>query len=227
MEGINANEAVHHHQPHHTHEVHIVVDGEPYETKHHEMTPNAIIREFGEKDPATNYLVQIEHHGQKSYEGKGTEPIKLHNGEKFQIISTGPTTVSDQNVQFGVVAFTDGLKAMGFDPLPLPGKQDHVVIDYKVECGKFAGQQVKLGFIVPPEFPLSPPSGPHVSPHVREIKTDGTHPTGAIHQTQAAAFQEALGTPWQYWSRPFVEWGQSRKTVPTYMSHIWRLWNSQ
>jgi hypothetical protein len=85
-----------HHHPghHHHHEIHFYVDGEPFETEQREWTPNAIIRKFGEKDPATNYLVRIEGHHSHSYQGKGDEPIEIHNAERFQIVSTGPTPVS-------------------------------------------------------------------------------------------------------------------------------------
>jgi hypothetical protein len=76
------------------HEIHFFVDGEPHETDKRELTPNEIIKDFGEKDPATHYLVRIEGHHRDSYEGKGNDPIKLHNGERFQIVSTGPTPVS-------------------------------------------------------------------------------------------------------------------------------------
>lgn len=84
----------HHHHVHHHHEIHFFVDGEPYETDQREWTPNEIIKTFGDKDPATHYLVRIEGHHRHSYEGKGNEPIKIHDGEKFQIVSTGPTPVS-------------------------------------------------------------------------------------------------------------------------------------
>lgn len=86
--------------PHHQHghhprpEIHFFVDGEPFETVQREWTPNAIIRKFGEKDPATHYLVRIEGQHRQSYEGKGEDPIEIHNGERFQIVSTGPTPVS-------------------------------------------------------------------------------------------------------------------------------------
>jgi len=88
------NEAHHHAMPHHHHEIHFFLDGEPHETHRHELTPNEIITEFGHKDPATHYLVRIEGHRHISYQGKGDEPIKLHNDERFQMVSTGPTPVS-------------------------------------------------------------------------------------------------------------------------------------
>jgi len=53
------------------------------------------------------------------------------------------------------------------------------------------------------------------------------HPTGGIHRDHAMPFQNALGGEWQYWSRPIQDWGAGKKTVAIYMSHIWRLWDSQ
>jgi hypothetical protein len=76
------------------HEIHFTVDGEPYETPERELTPNDILTKFAEKDPATNYLVQIQGQHRISYQGKGDEPIKMHEGMRFQVISTGPTPVS-------------------------------------------------------------------------------------------------------------------------------------
>jgi len=84
----------HQHDHDHGHEIHFTVDGERYETRRRELTPNEILRKFAAKDPATHYLVQIEGHHRVSYQGKGDEPIKMKNGMRFQVISTGPTPVS-------------------------------------------------------------------------------------------------------------------------------------
>jgi|HubBroStandDraft_1064217.scaffolds.fasta_scaffold85073_2 hypothetical protein len=92
--------AQHHHPDEDRHrgegEIHFRVDGEPYTTNAEELTPNQIIKEFAGKDPATHYLVQIRGHEKTSYQGVGDVPIKLHDGERFQVISTGPTPVSDR-----------------------------------------------------------------------------------------------------------------------------------
>src|SRR5688572_30518817 len=77
------------------HEIHLRVDGEHYTTRDDTWTPNEIIRKFAEKDPATHYLVQVHGHEHISYEGRGNETIKLRDGMRFQVISTGPTPVSD------------------------------------------------------------------------------------------------------------------------------------
>lgn len=212
----------------HNHEINFTVDGEPYETEKKEMTPDEIIREYGAKDPANNYLVQIKGGHKTSYQGEGSEPIKLHNGMQFQIISVGPTPVSNGPIRTGVEVFFQGLQELGYCPKPLPDKPDHVVIDYEVQTGRFAGQKVRQGFIVPADFPMTPPSGPHISPHIHPIKPDGGHPTGAVHQTHSQPFESGAGGEWQYWSRPFPNWVQNnKKSVSVYMSHIWRLWDSQ
>ena len=212
---------------HHHHEIHFTVDGEPEETKRREITPDEIIRDFGHKDPAIYYLIRIEGGQEKtSYRDKGTVPIELHNGMHFQMLSLGPTPVSDGPIRTGVAVFTEGLKALGYNPVALSGKPDHIVIDYEVPTGRFAGQKVRHGFIVPADFPMTAPSGPHVSPHIHPINTGGEHPTGCIHHAQAQPFEAGAGGAWQYWSRPFKNWAEG-KTVADYMSHVWRLWDSQ
>jgi hypothetical protein len=205
--------------------IHFFVDGDEFETTQREWTPNAIIGEFGGRDPATNYLVEIEGSQEISFKGKGETSIKLHERERFQIISTGPTPVSDGSVLTGVGAFVAGLQALGYTPTILINKPDHAVFNYKVETGSHAGKQIRLGLIVPTDFPLTAPSGPHVSPRIHAFQSGGTHPTGGV--TQSPDFEAGAGGEWQYWSRPFNQWGNTKKSVATYLSHIWRLWDSQ
>lgn len=76
-------------------QIHFFVDEERYTTHKEEWTPNDIIRKFAEKDPATHYLVRIHGHEKESYEGRGEMTIKLRDGMRFQVVSTGPTPVSD------------------------------------------------------------------------------------------------------------------------------------
>jgi hypothetical protein len=206
------------------HEIHFSVDGEEYETKKKELTPNQIIREFGPKDPATHYLVEIKGTHKISFQGKGDEEIKLHDCMAFQIVSTGPTPVSHTN---GPGGFVEGLRMLGYNPQLLPGKVDHVVFDYPVEVGPFNGQKVRVGLIIPNDFPNIPPSGPHVSPRIHPIhaQNDIPHPRGGVHLS--AEFEKGAGGEWQYWSRPCSDWGQRKRTVAAYMAHVWRLWETQ
>ena len=210
----------------HHHEIHFSVDGEDFETCRRDWTANEIIKDFGKRDPATNYLVAIHGTHKVSYQGKGDEEIKIHECEAFQIVSTGPTPVSDTT---GPARFTAGLRALGYQPQTVPNKPDHVFFNYPVEVGCYAGQTVRLGFVVPPDFPNITPSGPHVSPRVRAVHpgNDVPHPAGGVHVDRSAPFEQGAGGDWQYWSRPCSDWGKSKKTVTAYMGFIWRLWETQ
>ena len=130
-------------------------------------------------------------------------------------------------METGVAVFIEGLRGLGYEPVSLGARPDHVTIDYLVESGKFAGTNLKLGFVVPADFPVNPPTGIHISKIIHPVQSGGTHPTGGIHRDQARPFQDGLGGEWQYWSRPPAEWAASKKTVAAYMSHVWRLWDSQ
>lgn len=210
---------------HHHKEVHFWVDGEPFETCDSKTTPNEIIQKYGERDPAQNYLVQIKGHGKDiSYKDKGAVPIVIKEGERFQIISVGPAPVSDGRTRVGVQAFMAGLKEAGYDPEPVPGKENHVAFAYRVQSGKFAGKGVHIGLVVPADFPMTAPTGPHVSPPIHPNKSGGTHPTGGVQNSPFVGFR---GQTWQYWSRPLKQWGQTKKTVDVYLGHLWKLWDTQ
>lgn len=207
----------------------IWVDGEPYVPPTRKMTPNEIISQAAGKNPAENYLVRITGHENVSYKDKGDLPIRLRDGMKFQVIFTGATPVSEPAVKTGVDHFRAGLRVLGFAPTPMAGHPNHLVFGYKVESGKFAGKEVKLGLVIPSDFPMTPPSGPYVSPEIHPLSPDSSpHPKGAVHKEQAKVFDTNAGGAWQYWSRPFPGWGQNGKqTVAAYMAHIWTLWETQ
>lgn len=203
------------------------VDGELEKTTQAVWTPNDIIRVFGEKDPATHYLTQIQGPEKgTSYKDKGDVPISIRPGCHFQIVSLGATTVSDGRPLGGVALFTQGLVEMGYAPQVVPGHADHVYFEYEVPVGKYAGTVLKLGFVVPGSFPASGvPSGPHISPRVLPMNPQGgAHPTHGIHDSP---FGSLLDGDWQYWSRPFQDWNSRKKTVAAYLSHIYRLWETQ
>lgn len=95
-----------------------------------------------------------------------------------------------------------------------------ITLEYVIPTGKLLGQRIKLGFIVSDAFPGSPPTGPHVSPHIHPIQGGGSHPTGGIHASP-------IGADWQYWSRPFNEWAKTDRSVRAYMAHIRHLFDTQ
>lgn len=205
----------------------ILVDAEPYTPPRRRMTPNEIITNAANANPAENYLVQIKGRHRVSYEGKGDIPIRLRDGMSFQVIFTGATPVSDPGFETGPLLFMKGLAALGYAPRQLTGLKDHIVFDYVVESGRFAGRTVRHGFVVPADFPLTWPSGPHVSPDIHPIKADGQHPDGGVHQTHAQPFAAAEGGSWQYWSRPYSHKGGISEPVTAYLTHLWKLWATQ
>jgi hypothetical protein len=150
-------------------------------------------------------------HHKDNFQGKGDIPIELHDCDDFQIISTGPTPVSDQRMLTGVERFVAELEALGYKPVILTGTTDHVVFDYEIPTGKHAGKQFRLGLVVPTDFPLTSPGGLHVSPRIHLNRSGQTHPTDGIQDSPG--FQNRVGGEWHYWSRPFHEWGKTKKTV--------------
>ena len=105
--------------------------------------------------------------------------------------------------------FEAQLRALGFDPVS--GDGNFTEFKYEVQVGKFVGQSIQLGFDVPPDFPRTPPSGPHVSP--RLVRDHGAAPGGVTTNVSDSAF----GADFEYWSRPYQgQWGRDGLTVSAY-----------
>lgn len=71
----------------------ILLDGDPLVVPDKEITPNEILQLAG-LDPATHYLVRVKGRHQDSFQGKGDESIRVHDGEVFVSLSTEPTPTS-------------------------------------------------------------------------------------------------------------------------------------
>lgn len=199
------------------------LDGEDYTTVERKFTPNQILDQFGHKDAASYYLVEIKEHNKKSYKDEGDKEIELHNGQSFISVKIGPTPVSDLP-RSGIEAFVEGLVALGYKP-QIENRNENsgrVRFQYVVESGKHEGKEVELGFPVAGDFPMTPPGGPHVRPMIHGGVASGTnHPTSNIHSSE-------FGEGWEYWSRPFPGWQEERsKSVGTYMAYIRQLWATQ
>jgi hypothetical protein len=84
-----------HHAHLHRRLIHYLVDGEKEETKHHRLTPIAIL-ELAKVDPKTHYLIRLGEERQQpvSYKDSPTTPIHMHQHMKFITGSLGPTPVS-------------------------------------------------------------------------------------------------------------------------------------
>lgn len=118
---------------------------------------------------------------------------------------------------FGKEAFTAGLKELGYAPEDLGNNR--LAFAYTVAAGRFKGQVIKIGLEVPPDFNATCPTGPHVSPRLIPINTNG----GPHNRAADSPF----GAEWEYLSRPFVDgsqgWNRTIKDVKAYLRHIQRV----
>ncbi len=128
----------------------------------------------------------------------------------------------------GTQTFIAQLEELGYEPELLTGSVapsgDVLVFEYEVEAGPLAGQLVKLGLRPPPDFPMTPPSGPLVSPRILPINPNqgSGHPRGAVHVAETGGLSDPEGV-WEYWSRPFPPlpgWAASRRDVRAYLGHV-------
>jgi hypothetical protein len=121
--------------------------------------------------------------------------------------------------------FLRQLKELGFEPTMHEGNR--ATFPFVIPIGRFAGKAIRLGLVIGSDFPLTCPSGPHISPSMLPIhpSNDVPHPAGGIHESDFTAV--VGGDTWQYWSRPFNGWGGSAKTVRVYMAHLNNLFDSQ
>ena len=113
--------------------------------------------------------------------------------------------------------FIDRLKELGHDVEIL--SDNRIAFPFVPRVGKFRGKQISLGLVVNDDFPANCPGGPHLKPRLLPINSEGEHPDGRIHESGP------FGVDWQYWSRPFPNWNESKKSVDVYMEHIDRLFD--
>lgn len=199
--------------------IHYLVNDEPQETTQAQLTPDQILSDAKPTpiNPAENYLVQIKGHDKISYQGKGTEPIDMHDGMKFFSVNTGPVPVSYDAGQ-GRDEFERQLRELGYTPESKSG-DNKTSFDYVPAGGRFKGQTIKVGFDIPTDFPRTPPSGPHVRPALLPMNP------GAPSHPDRTAESTPFGAGWQYWSRPFPAW-KEKFGVAGYMSYVDRLFDT-
>jgi len=107
--------------------------------------------------------------------------------------------------------FARQLRALGLEPISL--SETRLTFSYLVPVGTFATRELTLGFDVPPDFDRTPPSGPHISPRLLPLD-----PNAPGHPARVA--NSPFGDQFEYWSRPYQEWGKDGRTVSAYMAFI-------
>lgn len=125
------------------------------------------------------------------------------------------------NQVMGITRFAEELENMGFTPTV---RENSVVFDYEIPCGRFQGQTIRLGFEVPPDFNVNPPSGPHLSPLLIPINGNaGNHPERCAESN----FKDHFEGEWEYWSRPIHHWQKTKRNVKTYLHYMEHLFATQ
>ncbi|MEK6225559.1 MAG: hypothetical protein AABM40_04605 [Chloroflexota bacterium] len=115
----------------------------------------------------------------------------------------------------GREAFEADLRGLGLQP---DARTDgRTMFPFVVPVGRFADEPVHLGFDVPPDWPTTPPSGPHVSP--RLAQTQGASPGGTNQNVHGSNF----GSDFEYWSRPYPAWGRDGRSVDAYLAFLRKL----
>lgn len=196
------------------------VDDDSYYTNEKEMTPRDILHK-AHFDPKQVYLIQITDAGETSYKDNVDEKILMYSNMVFITARLGPTPVSKQMPRMTPFeTFVDELKKLNFDVTVHDGNK--VSFPYVIPVGKFRGTEITLGFVVPSDFPNTPPGGPHIKPQILPINPRIPEHPGRVHPSSE------FGQSWEYWSRPLKEmWAESDHSVKFYMSHIRQLFETQ
>jgi hypothetical protein len=121
----------------------------------------------------------------------------------------------------GPSTFAEQLRDLGFEATEHP--DGRVTFPYTVPVGKYSGTKLELGFQVAGDFPINPPSGPHLKPRLLPTNpaADAGHPLGGVHESPT------FGDDWQYWSRPYPEWQDGDRSVRAYLAHVRHLFEKQ
>ena len=92
-----------------------------------------------------------------------------------------------------------------------------IIDDYSLKGGRFAGQNIKLGFEVPNDFEVNTPHGPHISPRlIPVINTGSQNHSERVHESP-------FGSEWEHFSRPYPGWEKTSRTVAVYMAYVRQL----
>jgi hypothetical protein len=125
---------------------------------------------------------------------------------------TSNSLIQEIAMNIGISELKRQLEEMGF-VVSMDG-DNFLFFKYKIPLGRFRDKEIDLGFEAP-QFPLNPPSGLIIKPHLLPVSGGGgAHPNGGIHSRPSPS------TEWQYWSRPFPGWETSGKNAKAYMAFV-------
>lgn len=116
---------------------------------------------------------------------------------------------------FGKEAFIEGLRQLNYSPEDRG--ENRVAFGYTIGAGRFKDKVITVGIEVPPDFNVTCPTGPHISPRLIPINTNAPG-------NDRAAESPNFGAEWQYLSRPFRDgtdgWNRTSRDVKAYLRHV-------
>lgn len=113
--------------------------------------------------------------------------------------------------------FAEQMRDLGFEAT---AQEDWVFFPFVVPGGTHEGATVNMAIQVPPDFPLSAPSGIDFEPRFtnRPLNPGGEHP-------QRSHASRRFGEGGEYWSRPHLRWAEEKtKDARAYLAWVRNLW---
>jgi hypothetical protein len=110
---------------------------------------------------------------------------------------------------WGVDRFVAELIELGHEPV-VDGNR--VSIAWTIPLGPRTGEEIRIGWEVPGDWPETSPHGPHVN-------AGFNHPGGGNHES-------AFGPGWRHWSRPFNGWAASDRSMRTYLRFMHKVFQA-
>lgn len=101
--------------------------------------------------------------------------------------------------------------------------EDHggekISFPYNITDGTFAGKEVRIGIVVPANFDIEPPHGPHVQPRLLPTNSSSSDHKVRVHDSE-------FGQEWMQLSRPHQHWAKTKRTVEIYYHYAGWLLNT-
>jgi hypothetical protein len=110
------------------------------------------------------------------------------------------------------VAFEEFLKRREwrYEAREVPGGRAFVVPDYEIPYGPHAGRRIALGFVLPADYPSTPPSG---------VQVPRDH---GLSESPMAVYPSPLGPDWQHWSRRVQGWEPGDRCARRFLDQVER-----
>jgi len=120
-------------------------------------------------------------------------------------------------MKLGHELIIEQLSELGYEVTSYPDSPNYpggfLGIKWTVPVGRFRGQEIEVALNAP-QFPMAPPSGPYIKPHLLPIKGGNQLPFDGVHERNVPT------NDFQYWSRPYQDWATTDQHIRTYLSFL-------